>query len=62
MWSLSEPAELNGEDIFLCCLEDILESVHNMDVSELTEDSRCMLGVTLIPGGCSTAGNPEGAH
>lgn len=39
MWSLSEPAGLSGEDshFFLCCLEHILKSVHNMDVSELTE-------------------------
>lgn len=51
MWSLSEPAGLNGEDslLFLCCLEHILESVHNMGMSELTEGSRCPLGVTLIP-------------
>lgn len=64
MWSLSEPAGLSGEDslLFLCCLEHILKSVHKMDVPQLTEGSRCTLGVTLIPGGCSTARNPEGAH
>lgn len=48
--------------MFLFCLDHSLVSVQNMDVSELTEDSRCMLGVTLVPGSCSTDRNPEGAH
>lgn len=45
MWSLSEPAGLNGEDslLFLCCLECILESVHNMGMSELTEGSSVVI-------------------
>lgn len=63
-WSLSEPVGLSGEAflVFLFCLDHILVSVQNMDVPALTEDSRCMLGVTLGPGSCSTGRNPEGAH
>lgn len=60
-WSLAEPVGLNREAslVFLLCLDHVLVGVQSLDVSELTEDSRCTLS---SPGGCSSDRNPEGTH
>jgi len=48
--------------VFFFGLDHIMVSVQNVDVAELTEGSRCMLRVLLVPGSCSTDRSPEGAR